>query len=245
MPHPQGEETSPGTYQSGEAVRLGEGGAGIPDKSEGGRNSSYNTGISGSGRLAPRGGQREWQVPSPGLGQAQDQAPFCPPPRGAAPACIPHRASAVSRLLPRRPGSLLEASREDPTERGHGYTPQASLPSTRRHACSRHGLDPGADWEDGRAWTSAFLDMARGPRLGRGGRDGGAPGDSPLCADGSWLEGGQGLHELSCSPRDLSQAFSPQSPADRAKEDPQTHLSGRRKRIACSFTQPAINPLSK
>lgn len=219
MPHPQGEETSPGTSQSGEAVRLGEGGAGIPEKSEGGRNSSCNTGISGSsGRLAPRGGQREWQVPSPGLGQAQDQAPFSPPPRGAAPACIAH--PAVSLLLPRRPGSLLEASRQDPAERGHGCTPQALLSSTSRHACSRHGLDPGAEWGDGRAWTSAFLDTARGPRPGRGGRDGEAPGDSPLCADGSWPEGGQGLRELSCSPHGLSQALmshpSPQ-PTERRK----------------------------
>lgn len=89
-PHVRGEETSPGISRSGEAVRLWEGRAGIPEKAKEGGTAltTLNADVWGSGRPAPWGGQQEWQVHSPGLGWTQEQGPLpstpwggpCPPP---------------------------------------------------------------------------------------------------------------------------------------------------------------------
>lgn len=155
-PHVQGEKTSPGTGRSGEAVRLGEDRAGIPEKAEEGGTAltRLNADVWGSGRPASRGGR-------PGDGP-RSRAP-CPPPRGMAPACLLHPTSHISPepAAATQTGSLLEAggsAGRDLMECGHGHGRQALLSSTSRHTRSRHGLDPRAKGEDRRVWMSALLD---------------------------------------------------------------------------------------
>lgn len=129
-PHVQGEGTSPGISRSGEAVRLGEGRAGIPEEGETAL-TTLNADVWGSGRPAPWRGAAGVAGPlaRPGMDPGAGPPVLHPMGRPLPTSCAPHPTSRLSQLLPLRLAASSRLAGRDPVECDHGHTRQASLSS--------------------------------------------------------------------------------------------------------------------